>query len=68
MKSYPNEIDDTMICAGLQQGGIDACQGDSGGPMVCETAGRFYLHGATSWGYGCAYPDKFIFAFKHFTP
>ncbi|KAK3747290.1 hypothetical protein QZH41_010827, partial [Actinostola sp. cb2023] len=59
MKSYPNEIDDTMICAGLQQGGIDACQGDSGGPMVCETAGRFYLHGATSWGYGCAYPDKY---------
>jgi len=25
--SYPNQIDDTMICAGLKQGGIDACQG-----------------------------------------
>lgn len=57
--SYPNEIDSTMICAGLKQGGIDACQGDSGGPMVCETGGRFYLHGATSWGYGCAAPDKY---------
>jgi len=57
--SYPNEIDSTMICAGLQKGGVDACQGDSGGPMVCETGGRFYLHGATSWGYGCAAPDKY---------
>jgi len=33
--------------------------GDSGGPMVCESNGVFYLHGATSWGYGCAYPDKY---------
>ncbi|XP_031569985.1 anionic trypsin-1-like, partial [Actinia tenebrosa] len=57
--SYPNEIDSSMICAGLKQGGIDACQGDSGGPMVCENGGRFYLHGATSWGYGCASPDKY---------
>ncbi|KXJ16590.1 CUB and peptidase domain-containing protein 1 [Exaiptasia diaphana] len=57
--SYPKEIDSTMICAGLKQGGIDACQGDSGGPMVCENGGRFYLHGATSWGYGCAAPEKY---------
>jgi len=57
--SYPNQIDDSMICAGLKAGGVDACQGDSGGPMVCEDNGAFYLHGATSWGYGCAYPDKY---------
>ncbi|XP_078356255.1 transmembrane protease serine 9-like isoform X2 [Oculina patagonica] len=58
-KAYPGKIHDSMVCAGLDQGGIDSCQGDSGGPMVCETGGKFYLHGATSWGYGCASPGKF---------
>ena len=58
-RAYPNKIHDSMICAGLDQGGIDACQGDSGGPMVCETGGKYYLHGVTSWGYGCASAGKF---------
>ena len=58
-KAYPGKIHDSMICAGLDQGGKDACQGDSGGPLVCESGGRYYLHGATSWGYGCAAPGKF---------
>lgn len=58
-RAYPGKIHDSMICAGLDQGGIDSCQGDSGGPMVCETGGRYYLQGATSWGYGCASPGKF---------
>ncbi|XP_078360420.1 MAM and LDL-receptor class A domain-containing protein 1-like isoform X2 [Oculina patagonica] len=58
-KAYPGKIHDSMVCAGLDQGGIDSCQGDSGGPMVCETGGKFYLQGATSWGYGCASPGKF---------
>ncbi|KAM7427033.1 hypothetical protein ABFA07_021757 [Porites harrisoni] len=58
-RAYPGKIHDSMICAGLDQGGIDTCQGDSGGPMVCETGGRYYLQGATSWGYGCASPGKF---------
>ena len=53
-KAYPGHIHDSMICAGLQQGGVDTCRGDSGGPMVCETGGRYYLHGVTSWGYKCA--------------
>lgn len=54
LKGYPGKIHDSMLCAGLDQGGVDACQGDSGGPLVCEYNGKWYLEGATSWGYGCA--------------
>ena len=54
--AYPGYIDDSMLCAGQDEGGIDACQGDSGGPLVCEFNGTWYLEGATSWGYGCAEP------------
>lgn len=55
--NYYGEIYDSMVCAqGLKDGEVvDACQGDSGGPLVCSTAdGPYVLHGATSWGYGCA--------------
>ncbi|XP_074613343.1 MAM and LDL-receptor class A domain-containing protein 1-like isoform X4 [Acropora palmata] len=57
--AYPRKIHDSMICAGFAKGGKDTCQGDSGGPMVCETGGRYYLQGVTSWGYGCAAPGKY---------
>ena len=57
--SYPGQIDDTMLCAGLDAGGVDTCQGDSGGPLVCEFNGTWYLEGVTSWGYRCAYARKY---------
>ena len=57
--SYPGKIDDTMLCAGFDAGGVDTCQGDSGGPLVCEFNNTWYLEGVTSWGYRCAYAWKY---------
>ena len=43
-----------MFCAGeVNVGGKDACQGDSGGPVTWNGM----VIGATSWGFGCAYPN-----------
>lgn len=50
------EITDDMLCAQGRRNGkpVDACQGDSGGPLVCQSGGTWFIHGATSWGSGCA--------------
>ncbi|KAI8826109.1 trypsinogen 2 [Fimicolochytrium jonesii] len=49
-------IVDSNICAGAKNGGVDTCQGDSGGPLYTTSGGKFYVHGITSWGDGCAEP------------
>ena len=56
--SYKGAITNRMICAGLAAGGKDTCQGDSGGPL---TSGSNFgvLTGITSFGKGCALPEKF---------
>lgn len=53
-----SDILPSMLCAQGKKGPliVDACQGDSGGPLVCKSGGKYTLHGATSWGYGCAGP------------
>uniref|UniRef100_A0A1I8GFW1 Peptidase S1 domain-containing protein n=1 Tax=Macrostomum lignano TaxID=282301 RepID=A0A1I8GFW1_9PLAT len=55
---YGGAITSYMVCAGYEQGGKDACQGDSGGPLVCKSGRVWYLQGITSWGEGCAKPQR----------
>jgi secreted trypsin-like serine protease len=56
---HSGEITDDMVCANGSNKGktTDACQGDSGGPLVCQDGGLWFVHGATSWGTGCANPN-----------
>uniref|UniRef100_A0A672YGH1 Transmembrane serine protease 2 n=1 Tax=Sphaeramia orbicularis TaxID=375764 RepID=A0A672YGH1_9TELE len=52
------QVLEDMICAGTLQGGVDACQGDSGSPLVVKKGGVWWVMGVTSWGIGCALPNK----------
>jgi hypothetical protein len=57
--SYGSLINAEEICAGVSGGGIDTCQGDSGGPMFRRDAANAWIQvGITSWGEGCARPNK----------
>jgi secreted trypsin-like serine protease len=57
--AYSDFDPQTMVCAGFPKGGVDTCQGDSGGPMFGrDAAGTLKVVGATSFGEGCARPNK----------
>ncbi|XP_063149024.1 transmembrane protease serine 12-like [Candoia aspera] len=55
---YAGMVKKYMLCAGSENGGVDACQGDSGGPLACYSpdATRYYLIGIGSFGLGCGRP------------
>lgn len=57
-QSYSAMVPGIEVCAGYPQGGTDTCNGDSGGPLVVPSPGGWKLVGATSWGLGCARPNK----------
>ena len=59
IKSYNGQVHERALCAGFEQGGVDACQADSGGPLSCEHDGRWYLTGVVSWGHKCGSPHKY---------
>ncbi|XP_017808597.1 serine protease 41 isoform X1 [Papio anubis] len=60
-------IQDSMFCAGAEDGSVDTCkaglthaapQGDSGGPLVCDKDGLWYQIGIVSWGIDCGQPNR----------
>ncbi len=59
--SFPfteDSITPNMVCSGFPQGEKDACQGDSGGPLLALNNGQLEQIGITSFGEGCARPDR----------
>lgn len=46
-------INNSVLCAGEQEGGKDSCSGDSGGPLVAQENGTPIQVGVVSWGDGC---------------
>ncbi|GLV46395.1 hypothetical protein CBL_20738 [Carabus blaptoides fortunei] len=50
------KIQDSQICAGHQQGGVDSCWADSGGPLMVGSENHVIVVGVVSTGIGCARP------------
>ncbi|XP_030753933.1 trypsin-1-like [Sitophilus oryzae] len=50
------KIQEGQICAGYEQGGIDACWADSGGPLMIDANDQMMVVGVVSTGIGCARP------------
>ncbi|OQR77069.1 serine proteinase stubble-like [Tropilaelaps mercedesae] len=59
MKSgHVKNIHEYFLCAGYDEGKLDACEGDSGGPLsVQRPNGQWVLAGTVSHGIRCAEPN-----------
>ncbi|KAM7385866.1 hypothetical protein PAMP_001917 [Pampus punctatissimus] len=55
---YGKVLDNSMLCAGHLQGGVDSCQGDSGGPLTCKHSDAHVIYGLVSWGDQCGQKNK----------
>lgn len=58
---YSSYMHETMICAGVNEGGHDTCQGDSGGPLYRinpEDNSVLSVAGITSWGISCGLAES----------
>jgi len=53
-KFNADEITENMMCAEVDNSGVDACYGDSGSPMVQLDSSGVTQIGIVSWGEGCA--------------
>lgn len=53
--TFPDRlVNDSMICAGVEEGKYDACQGDSGSPLILQNNDNSSLQvGVVLFGLGC---------------
>ena len=56
--TYGSEYDaSSVLCAGVETGGVDTCDGDSGGPLLLSGPAGAILIGITSFGGACGAAD-----------
>jgi len=54
-----NQVLESMLPAGFEEGGVSGCHGDSGGPLTVKDAtNTSVLAGITSWGNVCGAPKQ----------